>query len=239
MKQPETFGGEISGASIDRIVNCCDLAKEAWGEQCDEDNSALTAMAYLWRRFGPPIWGSDDYKDLCAYYLTTDDPRVFLWLHLDGTGLAISSGYVTLVEVQDEILKPEVEWYKAYDEWWWKQHPEFEEWEDTKANQKIIDKLFWAEQDEMRKKAQEEIGTLPRTRHPEHWRDYKDGLEKHINQVLFDAMKELLRPVYIRDCPINILGRCNDSEEPAEPSKYAGLGVPIKEMKKMLKENKR
>lgn len=44
------------------------------------------------------------------------------------------------------------------------------------------------------------------------------------------------RPVYIRDVPINLFGRCNDSDRPAEPSKYAGLGVPIEEMDKILKE---
>jgi len=242
MKQPKEFGGRTTGAAADDIVDCHKLAIEAWGDRCDEGNSALTAMAYLWRRFGPPIWGSDDHKDLCAYYLTTEDPRVFLWLHLGGSGLAISAGYVALEEIKEEIHRPEREWWKAYEEFWWKQHPEFEELEDTEENQEKVSTLFWDEQEreEMMGKAKNEIGECPGWwRRPENWRENEDGsLVKHVNQVLFDAMKELERPVYIRDVPINIFGRCNDDyEHAAKPSKYAGLGVPVEEMNKMLKED--
>jgi hypothetical protein len=234
MKQAEDLI-DTSGAGKDDICDAHSLSVEVWGDRCKDNNSSLIALSYLYRRFGPPIWGSDSYKDLCAYYLTTEDPKIFLWLHLGGNGLFLSTGYVVKNEIIEEIHKPINEWWKAYKDWWCKQHPEFEEWEDTEENRKKASELFWNEQEDLMDKAAEEIGKFPRRR-SENWRE-NDGLIKHVNQVLFNAMKELERPVYIRDCAINIFGRCEDSDDPAPVSKYAGLGVPIEEMDKMLEED--
>ena len=57
---------------------------------------------------------------------------------------------------------------------------------------------------------------------------------KKITSVLTKAMRDLLRPVFIRDVPVNILGRIKDSDVSREVpySKYAGYGVPLDEMDK-------
>lgn len=36
------------------------------------------AFAYLYRRFGPPFWGSDDYKELVCYELITSHKDIIL-----------------------------------------------------------------------------------------------------------------------------------------------------------------
>jgi hypothetical protein len=58
-----------------------------------------------------------------------------------------------------------------------------------------------------------------------------------VNNALLTAMMELLRPVFVRDCPLTILGRCADGDVPqyeggaAPCSKYAGFGIPEEGMK--------
>lgn len=62
------------------------------------------AFAYLWRRFGPPIFGCDSYKELAQYILTTKKKGVWLtcspkpssWVSF---GMGLSS------EVYQEIAK--------------------------------------------------------------------------------------------------------------------------------------
>lgn len=37
-------------------------------------------FVYLFRRFGPSEWGSDEYKSIADWFLTTPNPRVVLWV---------------------------------------------------------------------------------------------------------------------------------------------------------------
>ena len=62
--------GGCTGASMSEICDGFALAYAVYGEALD-DNSGLLAFAYLWRRFRPPWWGSDDHKDL-----VTDSPQL-------------------------------------------------------------------------------------------------------------------------------------------------------------------
>lgn len=214
----------LCGASSDDIVDCHKLAIEAWGDRCEERDSGMLAFAYLWRRFGPPWGGGDPHKTLVDYTLTTADPDVFLWLHLSGAGLSFSVGYLADESIRDEAFGPKAEWCKKYDNWWWEQHPEFEQWEDTEENQKKVAELYWDERTKRGKEAVAVIGEFPPRADLKNWRS-AGGVVTRVNQAIFDAMQELLVTVYVRDCPINIFGRCEDSDCCAEPSEYAGYGL--------------
>ncbi len=55
------------GGPFDRLskATLARLAVDAWGaEAIRNENGPLTAMAYLWRRFGPPWHGGDDRKEV-------------------------------------------------------------------------------------------------------------------------------------------------------------------------------
>lgn len=102
-------------------------------------------MAYLWRRFGPPWRGTDDYKKLAAWVLTTSDPAAFLELHLT-SWLSYSAAYSMDRDLYD--------------------------FGDTSAGPDLSN-----------------------------WR-MVGRIVTRVNQALYDAMKELERPVYVRDVAI-------------------------------------
>ena len=236
-----------SGAAGDDIVWCTNLAKEALGPIFDE-NSGLIAFSYLWRRFGPPWFGSDPHKDLCEYVLTTDDPDVFLRVYPCGTGFPHGFGYCAHPLIRKEYDKPFREAEKRFEEWWWDN--KFDAWwtslnagefdSENKAQRDLVGKRFWSDRSS-RKVMDEFVETgaeWPNRRDPDaHWTGC-DGIVYRVNKALFDAMKDLLRPVYIRDAAINILGRCGDLEDSVEPSKYAGYGVPQEAMNKYFEKEK-
>jgi len=228
----------VSGAGGDDLFNGHDLAIEAWGKDRAKDkNSALLAMAYLWRRFGPPWRGGDDHKSLVDYTLTTDDPQIFLWLHLSGCGLAYSVGYLAHHSVRDEADRPIREWCKRYDEWWWASHPEFASLEENEDNQRKVSAIYWQERndEDVLARARAAIGDIPKRLDHRHWRT-STGPVHRVNQAVFDALKELERPVYVRDCAINLFGRCADTDEPAEQSKYAGYGCDQDALERLITE---
>ena len=171
MEQVNKIEFKVRGAGGDDIFDGPDMSQAIWGDRANDPNSGLVAFAYLWRRFGPPWRGSDEYKDLASYTLTTSAPRVFLRIYPNGCSLAFSIAYIMCME--------------------------------------------------MRRAANETIDLADHTQYT--------GIVRNVNRALYDAMKELERPVYIRDCPINILGRCDEATDEfpaAKWSKYAGYGVP-------------
>ena len=235
MEQVSKFTERVHGAAGDDIVDAHALAIEAWGERCEDNNSGLLAFAYLWRRFGPPWRGGDDHKSLVDYTLTTSEPDVFLWIHLSGSSLSLCTGYLALESVGEEHRKPFCDWEEAFYEWWWSQHPEFEPWEETEENKQKVSKMYWEDRvkTSIIDAAKEQIGPFPDRHDPSKWRTI-GGLVTRVNQALFDAMQELLTPVYVRDVPINLFGRCEDSDTAAPRSKYAGYGVPQEAMDELI-----
>lgn len=234
MSEMEQLGDcefKLSGASSDDICDAHQLAQEAWGDIAKDKNSGLLAMAYLWRRFGPPWSGGDDHKSLVDYTLTTNDSHVFLWIHLSGCGLFYSVGYLAHEKIKQKFHEPMTAWCERYDEWWWTTHPEFESWEDFGENQKKVSEVYWNERmdNAVITKAEAVIGQSPSRQDSRAWRS-DNGVLRRVNQAIFDAMKELERPVYVRDCAFNLFGRCDDSDTPAERSKYAGHGIPKEAM---------
>lgn len=87
---------------------------------------------------------------------------------------------------------------------------------------------FWLgeEHQDARQAMLAEVGPRPGLGPRGDWREAPAPLPR-INLALLVAMRELLRPVYVRDAPINILGRCGVDVDPAAPSRFAGYGVPL------------
>lgn len=238
MEQVYEFTEKMTGAAGDDIFDGDKIALEAYGDRAKDKNSGLLAFSYLWRRFGPPWLGTDPHKKLVDYTLTTADPEVFLCMSLSASGLALCVSYRITRSLEAEHFKPWKEWESRFEEWWWKQHPEFEALDDTEENREKAAKVYWAERckKEVTSKAVAAIGEFPRRAHSIPWRE-AGGVVTRANQAIFDALKELERPVYVRDIPINLFGRCDDSEESCEPSVYAGYGVGKPALDALLKDD--
>jgi len=158
MEQVTSCRFKLRGAAGDSIFEGMSLAKQAWGKRCLTRNSGLTAMGYLWRRFGPPVYGSDPHKDLCSYWLTTADPEVFLTLHLKGSGLAYGVSYLARQSLHAEHYKRFQDWEDKFRKFWETQNPKLAKLKDTpknrertsekyfddRQNQEIIDELHEA-----------------------------------------------------------------------------------------------
>lgn len=69
-------------------------------------------FVYLFRRFGPSEWGSDGYKGIADWFLTTPNPRVVLWVKPSVHGGEYSFGYGVRADCydnrRDEKQKQEV-----------------------------------------------------------------------------------------------------------------------------------
>ena len=172
MEQPQNLGS-VRGAASDDAVDVRDLAIEVWGDKAAAANAGLAACAYLWRRFGPPFYGSDDYKEILQYILTTDDPDVWLTVYPGGSGLRHGVGYLATPALR---------------------------------------RRAFAEPD----------------------------MATRIQDAIRGAMRELLRPVGVRDTMINLFGRllddCYDYGDVADRSAYAGYPVPRDAMDALRRE---
>jgi hypothetical protein len=252
MEQVESFAGmkKLSGCAADELADCHELAEKAWSlndrgidkRRGDKDNSGLVAFAYMWRRFGPPLHGTDPYKKLCCYYLTTEDPDIFLGIDISASGLAYSACYMAngIREAHYANQKPwfklRKKWDNKYEEWWKGQNPQFSEifkkWNSLGDDEK---KPVWEKysDDEFDPKVSQQAYKAIGKPAP---RNDDTPTARRVKKVLLAAMKELLRPVHVRDVSINILGQCDEVAKPAKPSKYAGYGVPKKAMDLQLRE---
>ena len=241
MEQVNKLSERAFGAGADDIMDGHELAIEAWKERVLAPNSGLLAFAYLWRRFGPPWHGSDPHKDLCGYILTTSEPDVFLTIHPKGAGLAYGVGYLAYEAVRKEHGRPRMEWEEKVLQYWMAQHPEIafdshESWEASERRR--VSDLFYTdrENESWIVIACKSIGEPPDRDDFKPWRE-RTGVSLRVNQALFDALKELERPVYVRDVAINIFGRCDDNRDTAaKPSKYAGYGISQKALDELIAE---
>lgn len=66
-----------------------DIAVKAVG-----DINYGTLFTYMYRRFGPSEYGSDDYKDIAAWFLTTPNHFVALTVSPNPSGCRHSFGYM-------------------------------------------------------------------------------------------------------------------------------------------------
>ena len=248
MQQVVTFPGAMTGARSGPFCSGPEVLRAVYGDLFDP-NSGLTAFAYLWRRFGPPWHGCDDHKDLVGYFLHTSHPEVVLSLHLSGSALDLAPGYLVTKTFQQEIYAPRREWMHRFEAWWVAHKASAEERytlgqyteEDGKRSPvppplAAIASRFWdARYDKaIMDEAERALGAYP----------YLGFEVAHplVGQAITDALEELLRPVFIRDVPITILGRFDETNdwpedyEEAPVSPYAGLGVPQEAVDGLLQE---
>lgn len=180
------------GAAADEYVDGYELACEAFGlSMHSHDESGLKCFAYLWRRFGKPSGIGDEYKDLCVYHLGTPLPDVAIRISPRGSGLAYGIGYYAGDETMQQL--------SARANVWWEQFTELTHNAKRAYGcvfEASLDKEFWAE-------ACKKLGS---PREPRDWKKGSD-IRKEVNEAILTALKELLKPVFIRDVTINILGR--------------------------------
>lgn len=248
MCQPKELPHPCESAGGSMYFSGYQVAEEVYGVCANERNSGLAAFAYLWRRFGPPWFGSDPNKELVCYYLGTPHPEVFLRLSLKGSRLKYGVGYLITEDVVKILHTPEREWETQFESWWCAEkttpdeqavlqtHNKDDENDPDEALRAVADR-FWHDrmEDAVCREAETVIGVHPR-RQARDWDHTHPLLEEPIKA----ALVELLRPVFIRDVACNILGHVSDSDlderDNADESIYAGYGIPQEAMDAQLKD---
>lgn len=213
----------LSGASMGEEFDGHVMAVDAWGERADADNSCFPAFAYLWRRFGPPFMGCDDHKKLCRYVIRTPMAGVYLSLSIKGMPITFGVSYMATDAVRESFGGEIRAWFERACEW-------------AAAHGYTDGNAFWIgkKSHEDRKRCMAEIG--PRPYHdPKEWRTMP-GPEGEMNRAIHSTLRELCRPVYIRDVAIDLFGVTKAHwKHAAKPSKYAGYGVPVEAMNNLCK----
>ena len=246
MRQVVTLPGPCSGAKGSALCDGVTLGRQIYGER---EGTQFAAFAYLWRRFGPPWWGSDDHKELVQYVLGTPHAEVFLTLGLSASPLPYAIGYLVTRNLEEQFGALRRAWDAQFDAWWIETKATESERRLLEASRAsgetppfppaitaIADK-FW--QDRLHPavvaEAKALLGPIPN--------HFAQEGKVVVEGALTTAMAELLRPVFIRDVAINILGRVSDTHlderEAAAPSPYAGHGMQQWAMAAMLAKNTR
>lgn len=218
------------------------LIKKVFGQELESG----PAFAYLFRRFGYPVYGWDGYKELCQYHLTTPMRGVGLWVSLK-TG--VDFGYMLTEKLERvcfvEKRAPYNAWQDRFRSWAkTKGYSAISRWDFTReeldtvgypwmAERGLTDEMltdeiirqFWDEQDAKLKVWREEYSAIEPF--PERSDDEIYGETRlKVWTALERAMRELLRPVRVRDTVIDIFGRVDSFGrfKPLEESPMAGVG---------------
>ena len=230
--------GKWAGASADGLMSGHALAVSALGKRAAGRDSGLRAFAYCWRRFGPPWHGSDPHKDLCSYCLTTPNPGVMLRVYPSGSPIAYGVGYMARRHFTTDHEEPLLCWHEKHEKWWLAQDPERQAMEPEARAEAYFEDMV---DRDVHASAVAAIGQCPRLPLPRSWRRLRGPIHE-VNAALFAALRDLLRPVWVRDVPINILGRVSDGqarELPGiEPSPYAGYGVSRRALNNLRKKER-
>lgn len=128
-----------------------------------------------------------------------------------------------------QIFKPTTDWFANREKWFKKN-----EWPLMKAAGKTdaqVAEAYWSGR--VSKEFVKEFGDCPR-RNKHHGLDPKPLAMFH--GAIAGAMRDLLRPVLVRDVAVNILGTTDDYDNEVEPSQFAGIGVPHDAMVKKLRK---
>lgn len=104
MQQVEGLRG-YRGAKGDTHFWMHDMAIEVFGEQVKTASGLLT-LPYLYKRFGPPKHGHDEYKDIAAYYLTTSVEGLLLFITCSPSDLSYQVGYLRHESIEHKLPAP-------------------------------------------------------------------------------------------------------------------------------------
>jgi hypothetical protein len=101
----ENWDGAMAGiANPGKYVEEIFLNKESF---FDDDYASL--FVYMFRRFGMPQSGSDPYKELACWYITTPDPAVALMVSPRPCGLYLSFGYLVNTDIYNYQTHSDIE----------------------------------------------------------------------------------------------------------------------------------
>jgi hypothetical protein len=240
-----------------RGESSCIFELEAAAEEITEKLNAGDVFMYLFRRFGYPKFGWDGHKRLVMYHITTPMPGVILMVEPDVTG-AFTFACIMRKDIAEEHeaedRKPFEERYKRFEAWaiaakgvetmhvcyepdndklqrvWhtWCMANHVNDFETYGAAQRV----FLDEQEKITETLMQEYAQIePYAKHiPLAYRP-DDSIIKQVRNALCDTIKDLLRPVHVRDVMINIAGEVvwdetlNQDKDSVECAADAGCGV--------------
>jgi hypothetical protein len=229
---------------------------EAATEQIVGKLNGGDTFIYLFRRFGYPRFGWDDQKQLVLYRITTPMPGVILLIEPDVTG-AFTFAYILRKDIAEayaeEDRKPFTERYKRFEAWAIAKgietiHTYYEPDNDklqrvwrtwTAANedndfetQNEAEQTFYNEQAEITATLLKEYAKIEPYAKPIPLMDQPDNsIMKQCHMALCKTIKDLLRPVHVRDVMINIKGKVvwdeslNQDQDAVKCAAGSGCGV--------------
>jgi len=188
-------------------------------------------FAYLFRRFGYPLHGWDDYKELVRYNVTTPMEGVVLTIS-PSLDTSLCFGYLLRADVYAKIAYEEfrslIYWTKKFKRWAAKNYRAIPvDQLYCPASRRDLDrawaawpgsdtKRFWdykTDQCEKLRKRYRSIEPLFPRQSLHDWQILPaDWVSVKATKALIAAMKDLLRPVNIRDWWVNIEGRVHDDD---------------------------
>lgn len=238
-----------------------DIAREALGENVPQGS----LFAYLFRRFGYPNWGSDPYKELASYLLTTAHPDMLLRITpYAGGDPSISFSFVVTHDAHKACRnwtsrKRDAHEMAFYD--WAEKNDRVHSAAEAAANsvapqgwpipreltgwQRVVPALRILGYKARRPHSSPEIEKLLiwlhkadadyEAEHPRpdiEWRsasisewDEADPL-KPFALAMTQTLEDLQKAVWIRDCPINIMGPLDDEDVVDDVDYAAAAGYP-------------
>lgn len=275
--QPESVHPDFHSGAGNGVVDPGELAGEVG---LRPHGAWLTA--YMIRRFGPPLCGSDPYKNLCEWALTT--PMDGVWLSVtpylgddpsdrDRQGLdSLSFGYRFDENVAISIQTPPPEEAKRYKEFvkraacWAVKKGICFVWADSKRKespprgfQPIVPDSVWAFNRSSETSPilawsldgwpKATLRELLRFRYHHGWKfsevlqAYSDAhkidrvplprwnreVKSKVEDALRVTLRELIRPIYVRDLQFSVSGRVGDDVDAGEPAEaYCNAGYPMR-----------
>lgn len=218
---------------LDSLLYLPDLAKHVYGDHAKGLDSSLTAFAYCYRRFGPPPWGTDGRKNLGGeWILTTRDPEVFLGVDPGGCSIDYYLHYYVSERLRDEADGPGLEW---------RREAARRRFDAENPGKSYEDFMLAQIEDEpcpfLVPIVEQSPGGPQKLRHLLAWPDdmppyprrCSAEIEARVECAVTYALRDLLRPCYVRDVAINLFGRISEKNlargQVARRSPLAGWGV--------------
>ena len=246
-----------------RGESSCIFELEAAVEEITGELNAGDVFMYLFRRFGYPKFGWDDQKQLVLYRITTPMPGVILMVEPGITG-AYTFADIMRKDIAEkyeaEDNKPFTERYERFEAWMIAEkgtetmhiylEPDNEKlqrvWQTWAAVNKDRDfedreeaqKAFIDEQARIAQALLEEYAEIEPYARPIPLADRPDdSIMKQVHNALCDAIRDLLRPVYVRDVMINVAGEVmwsetlNQDKDSVEYAASCGVGDSVELMR--------
>lgn len=222
-----------------RVLDDYDVLTRLFGEKNENGKQMYAnAFVYFYRRFGAPINPCDEYKQLAFYCLTTDNPKYALTVSFGSFGFMSVFLYSTDKNLYWLIQKEQRQYIWDYlrekEKWVAEQDASYVSpnlfLNPTKRELKKLNKFFhqWQEVNRERLKSIQDNKELSELFQKEMEEKYETigknypipAPEKNPfptplldegTKVLEASLRELLKPVFIRDTVCNILGEVIDS----------------------------